>query len=359
MKEKGLIKAGPVTLAVGLIAGGVVALLYNFGAIASLESLWKLWPVLFIGVGLEYFIKKALNREEAVHFHVPSILLIVLMILAGGTLYAATNISRNFGGILNGIPWHQADLSFSRAWESDPVGMKAGEKLLIASSVGKVRLISAGGEELNVKALIRSPQSGPGRDAAEEINPEIERNGNQVSVRVPETAGYGGRSLATDLEVAVPAGVDVQIESATGRVEAENLEGSLVVNTNTGSVELRKIGGNLEVRNNTGRVEINEPGGSVLAKTTTGSVELSSSRPLSGNYELESNTGRVSLQLPKESDLAISAVSRTGRVSVEGLSEAKFSRSGPPGDAFSYTLGAGKGRANLQVGTGGISIVVR
>jgi hypothetical protein len=76
MAAKGMTKAGPITLAVGLIAGGGVLLFYNLGAVKNLDWLWKLWPVLLIGVGLEYFIKRALIREEEVHFHVPSILLI-------------------------------------------------------------------------------------------------------------------------------------------------------------------------------------------------------------------------------------------------------------------------------------------
>lgn len=359
MAEKGTSKAGPITLAVGLIAGGLALLLYNFGAVKTLEWLWKLWPVLLIGVGLEYFVKRALNREGAVHFHVPSILLIVLLIFAGGAVYAATNIGRNFDTIFNGIPWHQSSLSHSRSWESGPVDLKAGEQLLIENKVGRVQLIPAADNNLSVRALIRSPESGPAREAAEKINPEIGRTGSQVFIRMPDAAGIMGRSTVADLNVAVPAGVNVRVESAAGQVAAENLDINLTVDGNAGSVELKRVGGDIVLENNTGRILVNDPGGSVRAKTNIGSVEVFSTRPMAGNYDLESSTGRVVLELPKDSDLVIDAETRTGRVSFEGLPDGNFARGKTPGDSLYYTIGAGKGRAILRAGTGSIQITVK
>lgn len=358
MTEKGMSKAGPITLAVGLIAGGVVLLLYNFGAVPGLQLLWKLWPLLLIGVGVEYFVKKGIAGGEPVHFHAPSILLIVLMILAGGVLYAATNVTKNLGGIWDGILSDQADLSYSRAWESGPVEVKPGDNLLVENNVGKVRLLPAEAGGLSARAVIRSADSGPGREAAEKTSPEIGRNGSRVFVRVP-AADSGRRNVVTDLEVAVPAGIDVRVESGISRVAAENINNNLSVIGNTGTVELKQIGGNLIVENNTGRIVVYEPGGDVRAKTNTGTVEVSSTRPLAGKYDLQSSTGMVRLELPGNSDLAIDAEARTGRVSSEGLPDGNFTKGRQPGDSFNYTLGAGKGRAVLRAGTGAVQITVK
>lgn len=357
MVAKSMSKAGPITLALGLIIGGLVLLLYNFGALASLEWLWKLWPVLIIGVGLEYFIKKAINREGEVNFHFPSVLLIVLLIMSSGVLYAASNITKNLNGFIGGIPFHQTKLTFSRTWESEPVEIKAGEQLYIENEVGKVELLPTSGKEVKVIANIQSPLNGPARELAEKLNPGIKRENDKVHIWVPKTEDVNNQFLVTDLQVTVPDGVDVRIESGTGRVIAENMDINLVVTGTTGTIELNEIAGNIEASNNTGRLVIANPGGNVLAETNTGSIEMSSSRSLADKYNLKSNTGRITLEMPQESDIVISAKSGTGRVSVHGLPE-NTNRSGPS-DEYNHKLGTGQGQANLEVGTGAINIRVR
>ncbi len=357
MKE--IHKAGPVTLALGLIAGGTLLLLYNFGAVPSLQWLWRLWPVLLIGLGLEYFLKKAVYREGEVQFHAPSIVLLLVFILAGGVFHAAASIGRNVDDILEGLPWHRAPLTYSRTWTAEPLAMQPGERLVVDNERGQVQLVPAADNRLRVEAVIRSPESGPARALAGRVNPSVRRDGAAVSVVVPETESWGDHYLVVDLQVAVPAGVDVRVDSGTGRVTAENLDGSLVVAGNTSSIELEDIGGNIEARNNTGKIEVLNPAGNVVAETNTGSIALSSDRPLQGEYELESNTGRISMSLPAESSLVIEAISSTGRVSVDGIPRAGDNDAGGPGDKFRYQLGAGEGRAKLRVGTGVVKIEVR
>jgi len=51
-------KAGPVTLALGLIFFGVVLLIANVAGTGVLAAALKYWPVLLIGLGVEYFASK-------------------------------------------------------------------------------------------------------------------------------------------------------------------------------------------------------------------------------------------------------------------------------------------------------------
>ncbi|OPX87694.1 MAG: hypothetical protein A4E53_02406 [Pelotomaculum sp. PtaB.Bin104] len=359
MTVKDKSKVGPITLAAGLIVGGLTLLLYNFGAVPSLEWLWKLWPVLLIGLGVEYLLKKRFDPERDVHFHVPSFLLILIMIIAGCLLYAATSLGKNINSFVDGFPWNQTRYSYSRNWESGPVEIKAGEQLTIENKTGSIRLLPAQGDELNLKATINSPEGGSARELADKINPEIKRGYGQVSIQVPDTGNnlLSGNHPVTYLEVSVPSGVNIYVKSGTGRIAAENMKANLNIDGSVGTIDLNAISGNIEVMSNTGRIRVFEPGGDLLAKNNTGSIEVSSERPLSGKYDLESNTGMVSLLLPKSSDLVINAESRTGRVSVEGLLN-KTDKTGP-GDEFSCQLGAGKGQANIKVGTGTIKITAR
>jgi len=357
MTEKEKAKAGPITLAVGLIAGGLALLLYNLGAISSLEWLWKLWPVLLIGLGIEYFLKKRFNSEKDVLFHIPSFFLILIMILVGCLFYTATSFEKNINGFLDGFPWIQTRHAYSRNWESGPVEIKAGEQLTIANKTGNIKLLPTQDNALHVKALISSPEHGPARELAARANPEIKRDGSRVSVRIPETEEWLENNLLIHLEVSIPSGVQVDVKNDTGRVKAENMRADLTIAGSMGTIELQEISGNIEVVSETGRVRVFEPGGDLVARTNTGSIEVSSERPLSGKYELKSNTGMVNLQLPEESDLVINAECRTGGVSVVGLPD-ETNKTGP-GDAFRYQLGSGQGQANLEVGTGAIKITAR
>ena len=353
MTGKETAKAGPVTLALGLIAGGVVLLLHNFGLIKSLDWLWKLWPVILIAVGAEYFIKKALSQED-VKFHVPSLFLIVILIIAGGVGYAAANLGKNLDGIVDGLPWNE-NLTYSRTWEAESVVMQAGEELLIENKTGKIKLLQASGNELKVKAIIRSRENGSSRELAEKLNPSVNKEGSRVSVRVPEISDM--RNIAVDFEVTVPPQVNMVVDSGVGRLTAERLSNNLSVNGSAGSIEVREINGNLEIENNTGRVEVYEPGGDLLAKNNTGSIEVKSERPLSGKYELKSNTGRVSLEMTRTSNLTIEAKAQTGSINLEGI-DGNVEGSGPS-KKYNQTVGNGKGQAKLEVGTGSISIKVR
>ncbi|SFG76235.1 Putative adhesin [Desulfotomaculum arcticum] len=361
MAAKGMSKAGPVTLALVLVLGGLALLLYNFGALSNPGWLWKLWPLALIGVGLEYFIKKAVNRDVDVHFHVPSVLLIVFVIFAGGALYAISNVGRNLDSFFDGFPLHQARLDYSRSWTSDPVEVKDERQLLIQNETGRVVLKPAPGRALGVEAIIQSPDNGPARQAADSINPAIKREGAVITVSVPQTENQAAdrinNYIVTDLVVAVPSGLDVRVESGTGRVQAQNIDAALAINGNTGTVELSDIKGDITVDNNTGRVEVRNPGGNVTADTNTGSIELYSDNPLAGNYHLQSSTGVVSMQLPKGSDLSINAESRTGKVTVWGLPEHQTSAGA--NNQYSYKFGSGKGLAELTVGTGAVKITVK
>ncbi len=353
MAGKDTAKAGPITLALGLIIGGVVLLFYNFELIKSLNWLWKLWPVLLIAVGVEYFIKKTISQED-VGFHVPSLFLILLLILGSGFGYAATNFGKNLDGIMDGLAWGE-NLTYAKAWEAEPMGMQTGEELSIQNKTGKIKLLQASGNELKVKAIIRSRESGPSREIVETLTPSVKKEGNQVSVWVPETGDAG--NIAIEFEITVPPQVNVKVASGVGRLTAEGMNNNLLLEGTTGSIEVIKIKGNLEIENNTGRIEVYEPGGDLVAKNNTGSIEVKSDIPLTGKYELKSNTGRVSLEMPKDSSLALDAKSQTGSISLDGIA-GEVEGKGPT-KKFNYTLGTGKGQAKLEVGTGSITIKVR
>ncbi len=130
--------------------------------------------------------------------------LIILVIVVGGLLHAATFAGKNLDRIIDGFAWHDRELTYSRTWATDAVGVKRGQELFIENPRGRVELLPADDAKLHVEALINSPASGPERELAKGNNPEISL-GDTITIRVPDR-GIESRRTFTDLKVLAGGG---------------------------------------------------------------------------------------------------------------------------------------------------------
>lgn len=349
------VKAGPITLAVGLIVGGVVLLLYNLGVIPSLAWLWKLSPVLLIGIGLEYFLKQALIRdpEAEVRFSGVSLALIAVLILASGTIYAASATGRAAWNLLESMPWFWEGRSYSRTWESQPLEVRAGDRLVVNNPIGKINLRPSENGQLGLRVTVHAPSGGPAREAADRIQLEPRRSGSEITVTPPDT-GFA-KAVSYDLEIMAPPGLDARVSNALGAVTGRDLQSNLEI-TGVGRIVLERVAGNLTVKNQNGSTEIAEPGGDVTVSSGLGRIAVTAKHPLSGRYKLDCDSGQIDFQLPAESDLVLNATADLGKVSVSGLPGSDSLEEGGRHSNYSATLGSGKGRADLHVKTGSIEI---
>lgn len=345
------IKAGPITLASGLIIGGVTLLLYNFGLIPNLTWLWKLSPLLLVGIGAEYFLKRLLikDSETEVRLSIASLLLIIVLILIGGSIYNAGVVGRDASGFLESL-----GQPYTRTWDSQPLGVKDGDQLVVDNQQGRIDLLPASGDALSVRALIHSPASGPAREQADQASVEVDRSSNQIFVRVPPQSP----NISYDLEIKVPAKIDTSVTSSAGEVTAVDLQRNLDVEGCMCKIDLERIAGNISVRDAAGLVRVLEPGGDVTVNSNTGILEFSSIHPLIGRYDLETSTGKISFDIPATSDLAIKAVSNAGKIIVSGFNGQAPLMNGI-GSTFDTMLGSGKGQASLQVNAGSIKMAAQ
>jgi len=132
------IKIGPITLALGLIALGTGALAGNFG-LSEAGSLLKLWPLLLIGLGLEYFIRKLTSGEKDVQFSIPVAFLIGIIALAMwsvNTLYKIAPVDFIEQLFIN------QGIEHTRNWQGDPLVL-AGSNLEIENKIGNIEITPA------------------------------------------------------------------------------------------------------------------------------------------------------------------------------------------------------------------------
>lgn len=371
------VKAGPITLAVGLVIIGGVILAYNFQILPSLETVWKLWPLLLIGVSAEYLIRKKLAGANSsnVHFHVPSLLLIGLLIIFGSTVNVLA--SSGLTGLIRAEVLGEGQ-TCERTWQGDPVPVTAGSRVVVDSGNEQVQIRPSMDGKVHVSARIwtRAVNQEKAQEMADQLEIKVEP-GDPLRITTDTgaltRAQQHWRNIMYDvvLTVAVPAGLQVEVESdngrieaadvagqfrftsENGRIEASNITGNMELGCGNGEIRTVNVKGNLKLDTRNGSITVRDPGGDVVARTNNGHLKLDSKTPLAGRYDLSTGNGQLQLFLPKNSDLKISAETRNGQINSSILSGS--ASEGRVTEA-SGVLGAGKGTAVLRTANGEIEI---
>lgn len=352
-------KAGPVTLALGLIFFGCVLLIANFTGTGVLTTTLKFWPVLLVGLGVEYFIRGYINRKnsegEGARFHFPTVIVILLVAFIGYSLQQATALFKNRE--LNSFVSEAiagANYNYKHDFEYKPLTVRAGvTKVVIDNPRGKVDLAPSPDGKLHVRAHIVAwgPTEAEAKRRAEMVKVNIEE-GDVINIsRTPER-NYNIRHPAeVAYRIMVPKGVSVATEKGVNDLRADSLDADLDIKAD-GSIVIRDAARN------------------VLVASEGGRVDVSSNRPVKANYDITSKFGEITLRIPGNSDARVSA--RTQHGSIDGSLNLKTEKlTGPnqagPGhetaepDGVSgvrgtVTLGSGKGSINLNSENGNIIV---
>lgn len=363
-------KVGPITLALGLIALGGGLLAANLGYTGAIKVL-KFWPLLLIGLGVEYFVRKVLAGEKEVHFSIPSTVLIGLLAVSASAASALSQIVPR--DILNEEIFGDRT-GYVRQWQGDPVAVTRGSRLEIENMLGNVEISTSPDNKLHLSARIEGKGSTEekARAAAEAAKINIE-TGPVIRVHTDPPAGAAGWEVSIRLQVAVPAGLNISttnrygvitvnglsaeslsLETSSGEIEVDKFAGALKAKSNSGEIILSEVGGNADIESSNGRITIRDPGGDVKAVNRNGGIDLDSNSPLNGQYVLRGDNGEIVFRLPGSSSLKIKAASRNGGIS--GLENIK---SQPGSQSAETSLGSGKGSADLETRNGHIDVTIR
>jgi len=165
---------------------------------------------------------------------------------------------------------------------------------------------------------------------AEGLSFEGEKGETSISVEVPEQwmhAAGEDAAFRSNLEVFVPAGSKLSLESVngaivvgavTGRVEVQTVNGNVRIDAPASAVEVDTMTGSVEVRARAAPMSIHSISGAVLLEGATGEVKVET---VSGNVtvkgadiadlDVETTTGEVELR---------GSLARKGEIGVETFS---------------------------------------
>jgi DUF4097 and DUF4098 domain-containing protein YvlB len=208
----------------------------------------------------------------------------------------------------------------------------------------------------------------------------------EIEVDIPEGRHDGKRDLDAHLQISVPAGARLEIESVSssaavtgvgGSVEVESVSGGVEIDgapesasaeTVSGEIKLTGSRGRVHAESVSGAVEIDGGSGEVHAATVSGRVrvaagaverghlesvsgEVSFSGALAagGELDVESHSGQVEVALPAATSARFRVETFSGGID-NGLSadEARRTSQYTPGKELEFTLGSGDGEVRIE-----------
>lgn len=230
----------------------------------------------------------------------------------------------------------------------------------------RVRVSSrSGGADLHVDAVVQVPQGASARYSnlvgdikADKVvgNVDLDTGSGSVSVsngqgRVDADTGSG--------EVTVSDHVgDVDADTGSGEVTLRKVTASRIdIDTGSGGVELEDSSGSLEVDTGSGGVRARnfKAGERVEIDTGSGGARLQGDLGAIRELSIDTGSGGITLDSTTPFDLRLHVSVGSGGVDVDvpGMRDVRDAD-----DEFEATFGQGKGRAEIETGSGGVRIRV-
>ncbi len=227
---------------------------------------------------------------------------------------------------------------------------------------------------------------------AEGARLRVSAGGPTVSVGLEPTGGFWrGGDRSGDFELTIPAtmsigvsgpSADVRVDGVQGEVNIETAAGDVVLRGGTGIVTIRTVSGDItasqvrartEVHATSGDVQLTDVSGDVVAESVSGDVTLRRIDAASveastvngdlhyegtikdgGHYALKSHNGDVTFAMPPGAGAVIGVNTFSGDFETDIPVQLTEQRQGK---RFSFTLGSGGARVELQSFSGDIRLV--
>lgn len=142
----------------------------------------------------------------------------------------------------------------------------------VESITGRVSVRVGEQEQVRLHAVL-----GPDVD---DLDVSGDATGYHFEVEIEDDRGWGNRKVDIDstIELWVPAGASVEIETVSADVDVQGIGGGASIETVSGVIDLSAISGGIEAESVSGRITIGAGGGPVYAESVSGRVEISGAR---------------------------------------------------------------------------------
>ena len=176
--------------------------------------------------------------------------------------------------------------------------------LHVNTGSGYIHISSGGDSQVHIVGHVKSNNSwfgGSSDDAVEKVasNPPISQAGNIISVG--EDHSDWGHHVTIDYDITTPANTMLVaesgwLESGSGSIEANNLQGSTSLQTGSGSIRAQlSAAGDVTASTGSGSIDLGNVQGALKADTGSGEIRVSG-QP-TAPWKLETGSGSINLRL--------------------------------------------------------------
>jgi len=215
-----------------------------------------------------------------------------------------------------------------------------------------------------------------------------------IEVEIPDSYGRRHRDIDADLEIWLPAGSSVSVETVSasirvsevnGQLELESVSGEVTVDGSPTSADVETVSGNIQVSGSqtriiaesvSGAIELSGVAERVEAATVSGSIKVGASNIERGEFEAvsgsvhftgalspgarlsaESHSGNVVLNLPADTSASFQIETFSGSINNGfGGGEAERTSRYAPGKRLDFTLGSGDAQVRIETFSGSVTL---
>jgi len=179
--------------------------------------------------------------------------------------------------------------------------------LEIEAGAGSLEVIGVSGtDDIVVTATIQVPEDDADK-ARKEIDSRLvlslEKNGDNAVLKGYFKDGFMnfGDSPHVQLEVRIPARLDLNVDDGSGSIVVDNVAGNIQLEDGSGSIQMTNVGGNVEIDDGSGSISIERVGGDLFVGDGSGSIKV---RDVTGSVTVDDGSGSINVS-DVEQDLII------------------------------------------------------
>lgn len=169
--------------------------------------------------------------------------------------------------------------------------------------------------------------------------------------RVRISSSDGGLAASADLTVSVPKGQRIRITLAVGDIVAQNVDGTISLDTYDGDISVTKVTGDLDLDTGSGSVKADGVDGDLSIDTGSGDVTAGH---LSG-HDISIDTGSGNVTVRGAAADALSVDTGSGDVSASGLTARRVKIDTGSGDV-DLDYASAPTDVDIDTGSGGVRI---
>ena len=191
-----------------------------------------------------------------------------------------------------------------------------------------------------------------GYELTKNLRVDARQDGDKVELTARVTGhwgfSFGHNSRRLHIEVKMPKDADLSVETGDGSVQAESINGNVVVHTGDGSVKANSLSGTIDLHTNDGSITVDTLKGDIKLRTGDGSIEA---RELDGKLDAYTGDGHVRISGKFE---ALNIKTGDGSVDTRVLAGSKMSGNWNirTGDGSVDLMLPGDFQANIDASTG-------